>query len=75
MIKFLLKAYWEGVKEYFSTLLSVVVTAMILVGEPTWTRKIFFCLLFNALLCAAVAMMVYSRKKLEEEFGNGKGGW
>ena len=72
MIKFLLSVYWEGVKEYFSTLLSVVVTAMILVGEPTWPRKIFFYLLFNALLSAAVAMMVYSKKKLEEEFGSRK---
>lgn len=70
MIRFWLGAYWEGVKEYFSTLLSVVVTAMILAGEPNWPRKIFFCILFNMLLSAAVAMMVYSKKKLEEKYGS-----
>jgi hypothetical protein len=75
MIKFLLSAYWEGLKEYFSTLLSVVVTAMVLVGEPTWPRKIFFCLLFNAIFGALMAGMVYCKKKLEEQYGNGNGRW
>ncbi len=66
-MKFWLQVYWEGLKEYFSTLLSAVISAMVLVGEPTWLRKLIAFLVVNLIMGALVAMMVYCKKKLDEE--------
>lgn len=71
-MKFWLKVYLEGLKEYFQTLLPVVVTALPLVGEPTWPRKIFFCVLFNLIFSALVAGIVYCRNQLDKKFGGNK---
>jgi len=69
-MKFWLQVYWEGLKEYFSTLLSAVISAMVLVGEPTWIRKIIAFFVVNLIMAILVAMIVYSKKKLDEEYGN-----